>query len=113
VHHVFDPSHEPLLLFLRIRIIIAQEADAVICFRVSKVDIDRFRMTDVQDAIRLRRKSVLMTMSSDAKQREAVIDIPGPDFAASHTQMISQQLPCPGSFDVSISCVILSRLVEV
>jgi hypothetical protein len=52
--HVQDPSEEALLLLLRVGVVVAQEADAVVVARVAEVDVYRLRVAHVQNAVGLR-----------------------------------------------------------
>lgn len=65
------------LLFLRICVIVSQETNSVVSSRVAKVNVDRLRVADVQNAIRLRWET-------------------GPHLAPSAFQMLFQ-MPAGGS----------------
>ncbi len=54
--HVEDTGEEFLLLLLRIRVVVAQEGDAVVRLGVPEVYVDGLGVSDVEDAVRLRRK---------------------------------------------------------
>ena len=56
--HILLDGLDVLILFLfRIGIVKPQIAATAIAFRDTKIETDRFRMTDMQVAIRLRRKT--------------------------------------------------------
>ncbi len=54
--HVEDTGEEFLLLLLRIGVVVAQEGDAVVRLSVPEVDVNGLGVSDVEDAVRLRRK---------------------------------------------------------
>jgi hypothetical protein len=57
IHHLRNTAEKPFFLFLRISIVVSQEADSVHGFSITEVDVDSLRMADVQYAVWLRRKS--------------------------------------------------------
>lgn len=56
-NHLSDRREIYLLLFRWVRIIVSQEANAIVIFGEAKVDGNGFRMTDMEEAIGLRRES--------------------------------------------------------
>ena len=53
-YHLLYGGEELLFFLLWVGVIITQESDTSMCFRVTEVEVDGFRVPDVEDTIRLR-----------------------------------------------------------
>ena len=54
--HIVNSGEELLLLFLRIRVVVTQKANSFVVTRVTKVDVNGFGVTHVQNTVGLGRK---------------------------------------------------------
>ena len=55
-HHFANACDESLIFLLRICVVIAKVRDTIMCFCITETKVDSHGMTNVQDAVGLRRK---------------------------------------------------------